>query len=89
MLEGSCLCGGVAYECGDLVDPIGHCQCGTHLMAEWEDQDTVILRLGALDTDPGEVPVGHIWVSHAVPWLAYGPDLPMYPEGIPQRGASK
>jgi len=51
-------------------------QCGTHLMAEWIDQPAVILRLGALDTDPQARPVVHIWVSDAVPWLEYGPDLP-------------
>ena len=137
MLKGSCLCGGVTYESGDLLGRIGHChcrtcrkahgaafattsrvarssfrwvsgtellgsyesspgkhrhfctRCGTHLMAEWEGEDSVILRLGALDTDPGQVPAGHIWTSHAVPWLAYGPELPMYPEGVPQGNAAR
>ncbi len=56
-------------------------RCGTHLMAEWEGQDSVILRLGSLDTDPGQTPASHIWVSHSVPWLEYGPDLPQYNEG--------
>jgi hypothetical protein len=56
-------------------------RCGTHLMAEWTDMPAVILRLGALDDDPGERPVVHIWASHAVPWLEYGPDLPRLAEG--------
>ena len=127
MLRGSCLCGSVHYEAGDLLGPIGHChcrtcrkahgaafattsrvtresfrwisgeddvrtiesspgknrhfcgRCGTHLMAEWEGEPTVILRLGALDTDPGKTPVAHIWTSHQVPWLSYGQDLPSFP----------
>ena len=55
--------------------------CGTQLIAEWTDQAEVILRLGALDTDPGARPSVHIWVSDAVPWLAYGPDLPQLSGG--------
>jgi hypothetical protein len=55
--------------------------CGTHLMAERVDQPTVILRLGALDADPGVRPSRHIWMSDAAPWLEYGPDLPQYAGG--------
>ena len=29
MLKGSCLCGEVTYECGDLVAPIVNCHCQT------------------------------------------------------------
>ena len=131
MLKGSCLCGTVAFECGDLSGPIGHCHCttcrkahaaafattarvsrddfkwvqgedqvaayesspgknrhfckncGTHLMAAWTGEPSVILRLGCLDTDPGKTPKGHIWTSHAVSWLDYGPDLPMFPQTPP------
>ena len=54
-------------------------------MAEWKGQDSVILRLGALDSDPGRIPEGHIWMSHAVPWLDYGHDLPMFQEGVPEK----
>jgi hypothetical protein len=56
-------------------------RCGTHLMAEWIDAPAVILRLGALDDDPGGRPAVHIWTSHEVPWLDYGADLPRLPEG--------
>jgi hypothetical protein len=55
--------------------------CGTQLIAEWTDQAEIILRLGALDTDPGARPAVHIWVSDAVPWLAYGSDLPQLSGG--------
>ncbi len=58
-------------------------RCGSHLMAEWVDRDGVILRLGSLDTDPGEQPVVHIWTSHDVPWMG-GEDLPRLPKGAPK-----
>jgi hypothetical protein len=29
MLVGSCLCGSVRYQCGDLASPIGLCHCRT------------------------------------------------------------
>ncbi len=47
-------------------------------MAEWQDQDSVILRLASLDTDPGERPKAHIWASHDLPWLDYGDNLPQF-----------
>ena len=28
-IEGSCLCGGVAFEAAGPLGPIGHCHCGT------------------------------------------------------------
>ena len=137
MLKGSCLCGRIHYEAGELLGPIGHCHCrtcrkahgaafattsrvkrdsfrwisgeeslgsfestpgkhrhfctncGTHMMAEWNGEDSVILRLGSLDTDPGKRPQGHIWTSHDVPWLEYGPDLPHFettPDANPNDG---
>ena len=130
MIEGSCLCGKVAFAADALAGAIGHCHCrtcqkahassfsttarvmrdqfrwvrgeellshfesspgkrryfcsncGTHLIAEWTDRPNVILRMGAVDTDPGEAPAGHIWMSHALPWLAYGESLPKFSEGV-------
>lgn len=29
MIQGSCLCGSVAFEAGALTSPIGHCHCRT------------------------------------------------------------
>ena len=128
MIEGSCLCGKVAYSSGDLLTPIGlcHCQtcqkahasanaptarapkaefrwtrgadlvaayestpgknrwfcphCGTHLMAEWADQDQVILRIGSLDTKLDRRPVVHIWTSHSNPMLEAPPGTPEFAE---------
>ncbi len=56
--------------------------CGAHLMAERKDETSVILRVGVLDTDPGEQPSVHIWVSHDVPWLEYRGDIKQLSEGI-------
>ncbi|HJS10000.1 GFA family protein [Sphingopyxis sp.] len=131
VIEGSCLCGAVAYECGDLLTPIGlcHCRtcqkahasgavatarvarfdfqwktgadlvagfmstpgktrwfcpkCGTHLMAEWSDQDQVILRVGAVDTKLSERPKVHIWMSHSNHSLEAATGTPEFAEGIP------
>jgi len=130
MIEGSCLCGQVAFEADRLSGRIGHCHCrtcrkahsaafattarvarehfrwtrgqellktfesspgkrrhfcsscGSHLIAEWIDRPNVIVRMGSVDTDPGATPSGHIWVSHSVPWLQYGQDLPRFLEGV-------
>ena len=60
-------------------------QCGTHLMAEWVAQPQVILRVATLDDDPGARPKAHIWVSHQVPWLAHGAELPSFGEAPPAR----
>jgi hypothetical protein len=59
--------------------------CGTQLIAEWVSKPSVILRLGSLDDDPDQLPAGHIWVSHAVPWLQYGVDLPQFQEAVNRR----
>lgn len=60
-------------------------KCGTHLVAEWPQQPQVILRVATLDDDPGARPAAHIWVSHDVPWLAHGPELPSFPEAPPAK----
>ncbi|MGO4003013.1 GFA family protein [Pseudomonas fluorescens] len=45
-------------------------RCGSHLIAERPAQPHVIVRVATLDDDPGATPEAHIWMSHAVPWLA-------------------
>ena len=55
--------------------------CGSQMIAERVDQPAVILRMGVVDTDPGSQPRGHIWMSHALPWLEYGSGLPRFAEG--------
>ena len=60
-------------------------RCGSHLVAEWKAQPEVILRVATLDDDPGSRPVGNIWVSHDVPWLVHGPEIPSFPEAAPPK----
>ncbi len=59
--------------------------CGSKLFAAWANRDTLILRLGSLDGDPGTRPVVHIWTEDAVPWRALESELPMFPRGVPPR----
>jgi hypothetical protein len=54
--------------------------CGSHLVAEWKDQQQVIVRVATLDEDPGSAAVAHIWLSHDVPWLSDSVDIRVYPE---------
>lgn len=56
-------------------------QCGSHIVAEREGQDELVLRVATLDADPHAPPVVHIWTSHDRSWLA-GANLPELPEGI-------
>jgi ADP-ribosyl-[dinitrogen reductase] hydrolase len=55
--------------------------CGSHLVAEWRDQDQVIVRIATLDDDPGSMALAHIWLSHDVPWLSDSNEIGMYQEG--------
>jgi len=55
--------------------------CGTHLIAEWSHLDFVILRMGAVDTDPKSLPSMHIWYAQSPAWLRYGEELPHYSQG--------
>ncbi|HET7525760.1 MAG TPA: GFA family protein [Burkholderiaceae bacterium] len=59
-------------------------RCGSHLMAHWVHEAQVIVRVATLDDDPGVRPVAHIWMADAVPWLAYGDDLPTYDHAAPR-----
>jgi len=56
--------------------------CGTEVLAEWLNQDVVILRVATLDDDPGVRPVVHIWTSHDLPWLTDEGDVLRLPEGV-------
>lgn len=59
-------------------------KCGSHLMAEWTDQDAVILRVASLDTLPAQKPVVHIWTSHQAAFFDFEDGLPRLPEGVPK-----
>jgi hypothetical protein len=64
----------------------GFCgECGGHLFsADPGDPDTVGVRMGALDEDPGVRPSFHQFVDYAAPWDELPDDgLPRYGEGAP------
>lgn len=56
-------------------------RCGTHVYAYFDARpDTIILRLGTIQADPGIRPQAHIWVSHKAPWYEIQDDLPQFAE---------
>lgn len=60
--------------------------CGGHLWSRPRDReaDTVAIRLGAFDSDPGVRPSGRQFVDYAVPWEPIPDDgLPRHPERFP------
>lgn len=104
MIEGSCLCGRVAFQADELSGPIGHCHCRTCQKAyssafsttarvdrdhfRWTRGEELLRHF---ESSPGKRPAGHIWMSHALPWLEYGSELPMFSEGVdgPSIGGSE
>jgi hypothetical protein len=58
-------------------------KCGSHLMAEWVDQDQIILRVASLDAPPDRSVV-HIWTSHKAAFFEFEDGLPRLPEGFPK-----
>jgi len=57
--------------------------CGTHLLAMREGQPNVILRVATLDDQTAPSTFAHIWMSHDLPWMKCGDDIPKYLEFIP------
>lgn len=64
-------------------------RCGSHLIAAWDDQEAVIVRVGTLDDDPVGRPRAHIWTSHRAPWYAIEDALPRFEEGAPKPRAAR
>jgi len=62
--------------------------CGTQMVAQFLGRDALVLRVATLDQDPGKRPERQIWMSHAVPWLHYGPDVVAFQEWQPGRQGS-
>ena len=58
--------------------------CGSHVVAQHAGSERLILRVATLDEDPGHTPERHIWASHEVPWLAYGPQVPAFEGWAPE-----
>ena len=59
--------------------------CGSAVLAWTPDEHEVsVVRLGAIDGDPGVRPGAHQFVAYAAPWQPLPDDgLPRYPERIP------
>ncbi len=61
-------------------------ECGGHVFAGDPDGPFVIVRLGAVDGDPGIRPQWHAWVSSAPGWEPLPDDgLPRHSEARPRR----
>jgi hypothetical protein len=60
-------------------------ECGSHLFArEPGSGEIVIVRMAAMDADPGVRPAAHQFVAYAVPWEEIPEDgLPRFEERIP------
>jgi hypothetical protein len=57
-------------------------ECGGHVTGGGEDGGPVVVRLGAVDGDPGIRPEWHTWVSSAPDWEAIPDDgLPRFEQG--------
>jgi hypothetical protein len=52
--------------------------CGSPLYASSMASDSVRIRLGSLDADPGVNPVAHIWLSQSLPWHPPPDGLPVF-----------
>jgi hypothetical protein len=65
--------------------PKAYCvECGGHLFSGSLDDDSISIRLGAIEGDPGIRPEYHQWVSSAAVWEDIPDDgLPRYEEAGP------
>jgi hypothetical protein len=59
--------------------------CGSQLMAAWDHEADVILRVRGLTDDPGSKPVVHIWTAEKACWYEIEDALPRLPRGIPRK----
>ncbi len=60
--------------------------CGTQLIAAWDHEDEIILRVGSLTDDPGSKPVLHIWTEEKASWFDLDAQIPAVPQGRPRTG---
>lgn len=56
-------------------------RCGSQLIAAWDSEAEIIIRVGSLDTDPGSKPVLQIWTDLKAPWYELDAHLPTIPRG--------
>ncbi len=55
--------------------------CGSGLPRVDERRKLAAIPLGALDDDPGQGPVDHIFVENKADWYRIGGELPQFPQG--------
>lgn len=84
LLHGAELLG--AWNAGSGLEKVFCSACGSALFAREPDSgEIVIVRLGAIDGDPGVRPSAHQFVSYAAPWEPLPDDgLPRFPERLPR-----
>lgn len=75
-----------AWSPPDGLDKVFCGRCGSALLAREPDGgEPVIVRLGAIDGDPGIRPSAHQFVAYAASWEAILDDgLPRYDERLPR-----
>jgi hypothetical protein len=56
-------------------------QCGAPVFAHGVGGDSVRVRMGSLDADPGFDPGAHVWASQGVAWQALDDGLPVVQRG--------
>ena len=57
-------------------------RCGSHVAAEREDADVMLLRMGCVDTEVEAKALGHIWRSDCASWYDPKTILPEKPVGF-------
>ena len=58
--------------------------CGSPVYSRLaSDPDTLRIRMGTLDGDPGRRPLAHFWVGSKAPWHEITDALPQYPGDVP------
>jgi hypothetical protein len=84
LLRGTELLG--AWNAGSGLEKIFCTACGSALFARDPDSGEItIVRLGAIDGDPGVRPSAHQFVAYAAPWEPLPDDgLPRFAERIPR-----
>ena len=59
-------------------------RCGSPIMKRRpDDPNTIRLRLGCLEGDPGQRPVVHVFVSEKQSWTEIRDELPQFAKGPP------
>jgi ADP-ribosyl-[dinitrogen reductase] hydrolase len=57
--------------------------CGCYLGELVSGLDPLVVSAAILDSDPGVTPIGHEWVSDAVPWYEFSDGRLCFPRGFP------